>query len=224
MNIGLFEFFSSNDKLDPNEKLSKYFSVKDLTKTSTGINNLPDESYRDSLEKLARVLDTIYDKVGPIRVASAYRSEEVNDAVGGSPTSRHLHGDAADITPTNMGAEEYWANILKFDDLKNMFGHIAWKKHQGNLHVTLPFNSSKGWIQAVPQIADSYPGTGVLYMTASPYDTQLAFHKYFGDPAPTGSQPVVVAGAGGINLASAAMFLAGVTVLGMVIRRKRQGA
>jgi zinc D-Ala-D-Ala carboxypeptidase len=33
----------------------------------------------------------------PIRVTSGFRSKACNDAVGGSPSSRHMYGDAADL-------------------------------------------------------------------------------------------------------------------------------
>ncbi|MDQ8701172.1 D-Ala-D-Ala carboxypeptidase family metallohydrolase [Streptomyces sp. LHD-70] len=34
----------------------------------------------------------------PITISSGFRSKSCNSAVGGSPTSRHLYGDAADLT------------------------------------------------------------------------------------------------------------------------------
>lgn len=47
---------------------------------------------------LAIVLQLLRDHFGvPIRITSGYRSEAVNKAVGGSPTSAHRHGSAADI-------------------------------------------------------------------------------------------------------------------------------
>ncbi|HEX6686785.1 MAG TPA: D-Ala-D-Ala carboxypeptidase family metallohydrolase [Candidatus Limnocylindrales bacterium] len=36
----------------------------------------------------------------PITISSGFRSHACNDAVGGAPTSRHLYGDAADMTGT----------------------------------------------------------------------------------------------------------------------------
>lgn len=47
---------------------------------------------------LAIVLQLLRDHFGvPIKITSGYRSEAVNKAVGGSPTSAHRHGSAADI-------------------------------------------------------------------------------------------------------------------------------
>lgn len=219
---GFFDFFSNEEeRLEPSLKLSKYFNVADLSGTSTGIDNRPPISLKPKLINMAQTLDFLYDKVGPFRVVSSYRSKDVNDEVGGSPTSRHLAGDAADITPTTMGAEEFWANILRDDELKNSFGHIAYKKHQGNLHITLPFMSdSKGFIQAVPQIADNYPTTGVLYMTATDYDIKNAFAKYFGDAAPERIAPII-AGGGGINWMAFGFMGLSLAALAMVIRKRK---
>ncbi len=48
--------------------------------------------------KLQALRHALGDK--PITVSSGFRSYSCNDAVGGSPTSRHLYGDAADLTGT----------------------------------------------------------------------------------------------------------------------------
>ncbi|NGN69686.1 peptidase M15 [Streptomyces sp. A7024] len=44
------------------------------------------------LEAMRRKLGDV-----PIQVSSGFRSKACNDAVGGSPTSRHMYGDAADL-------------------------------------------------------------------------------------------------------------------------------
>ena len=219
--LGFFSLFEEA-KLDPNLQLSPRFKVKDLIVTNTGIDNRPPEEKLASFQKLAKALEKVYSDVGPFRIASAYRSPEVNSAVGGSPTSRHLSGEAADITPTSMTAEEFWATILKFPSLKNSLGHISWKKHQNNLHITTPFQSSSRWIQGEAQIADSYGGK-ILYKAATPNQMEVAINKYFGDPIRTAPEvnqgPVIAAGFGFSPMALGVLIL-GLTAVGTVIRRK----
>jgi len=76
-----------------------YFTISELTRTSTGLPNFPSEwSQVESLRELALFLDSIRHEYGkPIRVNCAYRSPAVNAKVGGVATSAHLKGMAADI-------------------------------------------------------------------------------------------------------------------------------
>ena len=82
----------------------KYFTIKELSRSNNaanlGINNHPTPNAIDNLEMLVdNVLDPLREAWGkPIRVNSGYRCEALNRAVGGSKTSHHLKGMAADIT------------------------------------------------------------------------------------------------------------------------------
>jgi len=77
----------------------KYFTFAELTKTAQKFTNIPtDWKTLDNLRRLGCFLDRIRERFGKaIRVNCAYRSPEVNAAVGGVATSAHLHGLAADI-------------------------------------------------------------------------------------------------------------------------------
>jgi hypothetical protein len=83
--------------------LSANFSLKELTKSDTatrlGIDNTPDEEALDNLKTLCdKVLQPVRDHFGKsVTVNSGYRSPESNAAVGGSKTSDHCKGMAADI-------------------------------------------------------------------------------------------------------------------------------
>ena len=83
--------------------LSANFSLKELTKSDTatrlGIDNTPDEEAVDNLKTLCdKVLQPVREHFGKsVTVNSAYRSPESNAAVGGSKTSDHCKGMAADI-------------------------------------------------------------------------------------------------------------------------------
>jgi uncharacterized protein YcbK (DUF882 family) len=82
----------------------KYFTIAELCKSDTAvrknIDNSPTSEIINNLEQLVRyILDPLREKYGkPIRVNGAYRCPELNKAVGGSKTSQHMKGLAADIT------------------------------------------------------------------------------------------------------------------------------
>lgn len=90
-------------------KLSEHFTLGEMTKTSyeTRDGNIPSrvaiENLRNLcegwLEDLRYSYNVLYGGEGdiPLIINSAYRSEEVNRCCGGSPTSNHLTGCAADI-------------------------------------------------------------------------------------------------------------------------------
>lgn len=85
----------------------KYFTLRELTASSTasrlGIDNTPPRQAVNNLNALVtHLLDPLREKFGrPIYVNSGYRCPELNKAVGGSLTSQHLTGEAADITAGN---------------------------------------------------------------------------------------------------------------------------
>ena len=83
--------------------LSANFSLHELTKSETalrmGFDNSPDDEATENLRLLCeKVLQPVRDHFGKgVKVNSAYRSPESNAAVGGSKTSDHCKGMAADI-------------------------------------------------------------------------------------------------------------------------------
>jgi zinc D-Ala-D-Ala carboxypeptidase len=76
--------------------------------TSTGLDNTPTEEARANLYELVQtVLDPLRKELGvPIRITSGYRSPQVNAAVGGSRTSRHMLGLAADFKARGYSARD----------------------------------------------------------------------------------------------------------------------
>ena len=84
-------------------KLSNNFSLKEMTKSQTalrrGIDNEPGEEEQANLQQLCeQVLQKVREHFGkPVTVNSGYRSPELNKAIGGSTTSDHCKGMAADI-------------------------------------------------------------------------------------------------------------------------------
>ena len=80
------------------------FSFSELTRTQTGIKNVPDDmNVVKNLVRLSEFLQQIRNELHlPIVVNSAYRSKEVNEAVGGVSSSYHVKGLAADIKCADM--------------------------------------------------------------------------------------------------------------------------
>ena len=101
-------------------RLSGHFSLRELTKTRTGIENVPNEEQVNNLRRLCRWLERLRkrwnDLYGegddPIIINSGFRSPEVNKAVGGVATSNHLTGCAVDIRCIGMEQALRYAAIL----------------------------------------------------------------------------------------------------------------
>lgn len=87
-------------------KGSKYFKYYELIGSESAVqrnivNNATDDIWK-SLEKLTvECLDKIREKFGPIKINSCYRNPALNKAIGGSPTSNHCKGIAADVEPVD---------------------------------------------------------------------------------------------------------------------------
>jgi len=83
--------------------LTKNFTLHELTKSETalrlGIDNTPGEKEIGNLKVLCeRVLQPVRDHFGKgVKVNSGFRHPDVNAKVGGSRTSDHTRGQAADI-------------------------------------------------------------------------------------------------------------------------------
>jgi zinc D-Ala-D-Ala carboxypeptidase len=84
-------------------KLTQNFSLSELTRSQTatrkGIDNQPNDEQLANLVALCEcVLQPIRDHFGTsVRISSGLRMPELNAAIGGSTTSDHCKGMAADI-------------------------------------------------------------------------------------------------------------------------------
>ena len=107
-------------EINTNMKLSEHFTLRELCKTKTGIENVPNEAQVENLRRVCRWLERLRkrwnDKYGdgddPIIINSGFRSAAVNKAVGGVPTSNHLTGCAVDIRCIGMEQALRYASIL----------------------------------------------------------------------------------------------------------------
>ncbi len=92
-------------KFDPEEQLSPHFKAKELVRTGQrNLDNTPPKEVVDRLRILCvTFLEPLRVHFGPLYINSGYRSPEVNTAIGGSKTSAHMFGCAADIDPLKEG-------------------------------------------------------------------------------------------------------------------------
>lgn len=94
-------------------KLSEHFTLGELCKTKTGIENVPNKVQVENLKRLCQWLEHLRIKRNePIFINSGYRSPLVNKAVGGATNSNHLTGCAVDIHVTRMEQLIRYAAIL----------------------------------------------------------------------------------------------------------------
>ena len=114
-------------------RLSPHFSLDEFTRSQTasrrGIDNRvePGSTIHTHLTALCRLLlQPIRDGLGPVHITSGYRSPNLNAAIGGSSTSQHADGLAADIVVSGYSPLEVcrWVvrNNLPYDQLIHEFG------------------------------------------------------------------------------------------------------
>lgn len=101
-------------------KLSPNFSLEELTFSQVasrrGLDNTPSSKVKENLERLAFFLEQVrklFNK--PILISSGYRSREVNESVGGSKTSQHCEGCAADFNVKGMSPDAVVRAIVDND-------------------------------------------------------------------------------------------------------------
>jgi hypothetical protein len=130
--------------MDPNEKLSQYVTLGEVTQSNTAtvkkIDNIPGLA---ETERLKLVCSECFDKIRehfgqPLRVSSGYRCPALNKAVGGVRNSQHVTGEALDIQPIKSSPtvkEMYdWAkDNIDFDQLiiegkGGIWLHVSYKK------------------------------------------------------------------------------------------------
>lgn len=107
--------------------LSEHFPLSEFTKSDTAkrmgkvVTVDPESEVFRNMRRLCRtVLEPAWFELGPIHVLSGYRPTWLNTAVGGSRTSDHKYGRAADIsteyyTPLEMLEWFYTHRDLPFD-------------------------------------------------------------------------------------------------------------
>ena len=117
--------------------LTEHFTLEELTHTDhREFENTPNADQINNLERVAELLEQVKKMLGgkPIMVNSAFRSLQVNAAVGSKPTSQHCLGCAADIRVPGMTPDEVVkairASDIQYDQLIREFD--SWT------HISVP--------------------------------------------------------------------------------------
>lgn len=98
--------------------MTPHFTLAELTHTDHRVfDNTPNEQELANLKRLALFLEQVKEVLGgkPIMVNSAFRSKQVNDAVGSKDTSQHRIGCAADIRVPSMTPDQVVRAIIASD-------------------------------------------------------------------------------------------------------------
>lgn len=134
----------------------KYFTYLELVRTDTGLPNGPtDWQQVVNLQRLAFFLDRLREYMGSaVIVTSGFRSPEVNARVGGSKTSAHLQGLAADIVPKSRTQEDFrrmLAYLAPLAELKSVDQIIVYRNGDTVkwIHVGLKEDSLKNRGQVI---------------------------------------------------------------------------
>lgn len=138
--------------------LSKNFTVNEMIRSSTaarkGISNNPGPTEIKNLISLCdNVLQPLREDLNmSIRVNSGYRSKKLNKKIGGSKTSSHVKGQAADIECALSTYElaKYIKDNYEFDQLILEFYNP--KDHNsGWVHVSYSTNNRNEVLSAVKE-------------------------------------------------------------------------
>lgn len=137
----------------------KYFSIAEFLRSDAAekyqVSNIPgDEELSKVLTNINALVNSVLDPLRamigrPIIITSGYRSRQINELVGGSKTSQHLTGKAADFhvqgfTPQQMNVVYQTIQMLfDFDQLifypsKNII-HVSWNGDK---------NRQQSWVKA----------------------------------------------------------------------------
>ena len=149
-------------------QLTEHFTLEELTYSNIarqkGLKNEPNESQIENLKLLAQyILEPIREKIGcPLFISSGYRSEKINTLVGGSKTSQHLLGSAADIqifdkTKTNTDLFNIIVSMVKNNEIQ--VGQVIWEFGETEpnwVHVSLPTSRHRNEIMRASQVYDKH--------------------------------------------------------------------
>lgn len=140
-------------------KLSTHFTLAEMTISQTaerkGLDNDPPIEILAALKRTALGLETVRMLLGaPIIITSGYRSPAVNRAVGGSKSSQHLKGEAADIivpgfgTPAEVVKAIVGHNEIPFDQCILEFGrwvHISFSQAPRRQALIIDRTGTRAW-------------------------------------------------------------------------------
>ena len=146
-------------------RISKNFTLHELTYSSTAlrknIDNTPSKEHIFKLRLLVTsILQPLRNAVGPLRITSGYRSQELCVAIGSHINSQHAKGEAVDMQYVKRGKMDnmqiFNAIIslgLDFDQMILEFGgatkdidsdypdwvHLSWKVKENRRQILVAY-------------------------------------------------------------------------------------
>ena len=139
--------------------LSEHFTLSEFTRSEAalrrGLDNTPDAESVANLTVLASGLEEVRALLGhPLHINSAYRAPKVNSAVGGSKTSAHMRGHAADFVCPAFGTPQdichaIMDSSIDYDQLIWEFGawvHISFDPQMRNQRLTIDATGTRNGI------------------------------------------------------------------------------
>lgn len=152
-------------------QISKNFTMAEFVKSDTatklGIDNTPEGEHLENAKALfENVVQKVRDHFGPTVINSGYRSPELNEAVRGSKTSQHCHGQAADIeVPGVANAEvaQWIVDNCEFDQVILEF-YTPGIPDSGWVHVTYknPEDNRKSVLTAMKEDGKTVYKVGLI--------------------------------------------------------------
>ena len=141
--------------------LSAHFTLAELTRTSSGQPNVPNAAETKALAALcSSLLEPLRAKFGPVSIHSGFRSKAVNEAIGGSKTSQHMKGEAADFHCADAQLEDVMRWIVTESGLKYgqviLEGHTAGEPTWIHLSLGAPWRVGSQCMQALTFDGKSY--------------------------------------------------------------------
>lgn len=135
-------------------QLSERFQLHEFLRSQTasrlGIDNTPTDTVIRKLQALCHnVLEPVRLEFGPVRISSGYRSPALNKAIGGSASSQHCLGEAADFEVpgvSNLDVAQWMHRKLNYDQLilefytpgqpNSGWVHVSWRPNYRNQELT----------------------------------------------------------------------------------------
>ena len=141
--------------------LSPHFTLSELTRTASGLPNVPTDAEVKALTVLATtLLEPVRARFGPVSIHSGYRGPAVNAAIGGSKTSQHMKGEAADFHCPGATLEHVMRWIVVESGLR--YGQVILEGHAPGeptwIHLSLgaPWRLGSQSMQALVYDGKSY--------------------------------------------------------------------
>ena len=141
--------------------LSEHFTLSEMTRTSSGLYNGPTIDQIRALTVLCTtLLEPVRNRFGPVSIHSGYRGPAVNAAIGGSKSSQHMKGEAADFHCPGATLETVMRWIVVESGLS--YGQVILEGHTKGeptwIHLSLgaPYRLGSSCMQALTFDGTSY--------------------------------------------------------------------